>query len=432
MSTAVVLWFNRFPYNTMGIFHLLDRPQREGSSMATGLFRLLKGAHAGISGALTGRTFDLPLTSSPDSIRGELNTSAPAGMRTDARASAHLSLPLAMAMVIACATLYYAAVRVGLARQFPDQQFSPLWLPIVVLLPALLLIPPRRWWIPLFAIVPAHLAAYARAELPTWQLAWHIGGSWLVAVGIAASLSLLIGALRERHRTATAIRSWEHALRKSYANVRDLAQRLMCAQEAERARIARDLHDDIGQQLAVVAIELSNLERRLPPGSAELTELIGSLRTNVDGVALALRSLSHELHPATLRHLGLGGAMKGHCRRFAELHGVETDFRAEGELRSLSPELAVCLFRVAQEALRNVARHAHARRAWVRVTRARGEVSLSIGDDGCGFDCDAAAGRASLGLVSIEERVRTAGGRCAIVTRPGAGTRIDVRVPVGD
>ncbi len=248
---------------------------------------------------------------------------------------------------------------------------------------------------------------------------------------MAAPLLILAMLMDERARAAAAIRTGQQALRESFAQVRDLAGRLITAQETERTRIARDLHDDVGQRLAAVAIGLSQVRQRVRDnGSAETTADIERLQAGVNELAHVLRDLSHELHPTALRHLGLGGALRGHCREFARRHGIEVDFEDDSERRRVPPCVALCLFRVAQEALRNVARHAQAGRVWVRLANRGDTVKLVIDDDGRGFDREAAATRRSLGLVSLEERVRAVGGRLTLATRPGNGTRIDVEVPI--
>ena len=244
---------------------------------------------------------------------------------------------------------------------------------------------------------------------------------------IALPLLLLAVVIDERARIAREIQSGERALKENYAHVQDLAQRLIRAQEDERTRIARDLHDEVGQQLAAVAIGLSRVAPQLP---ADSVAEVSRLEEGVYQVARALRNLSHELHPGALRHLGLDVALSSHCREFAERHGVAVDFEARGDLRFIPPELALCLFRVVQEALRNVAEHAEARHVRVRLVRSRDALTLAIVDDGRGFDRAAAAAKSGLGLVSVEERVRAVGGRLAIATRPGRGTTIEVKVPV--
>ncbi|HKC46065.1 MAG TPA: MASE1 domain-containing protein, partial [Gemmatimonadales bacterium] len=231
---------------------------------------------------------------------------------------------------------------------------------------------------------------------------------------VALPLLMLAVLIDERARIVMASKSAERALRESYAQVQDLAKRLIGAQEEEHTRIARDLHDDLGQQLAAVAIGLSRIRQRLPADPAGTVKEVARLQAGIDQVARALRSLSHELHPGALRHVGLGVALRRLCREFADRHGTALDFDTEGELRSVAPEVALCLFRVAQEVLRNVAEHAGAREVNVRLGRTDGALRLVIGDDGRGFDREAAAARAGLGLVTLDERVRAVGGHLVL------------------
>jgi len=248
---------------------------------------------------------------------------------------------------------------------------------------------------------------------------------------MALPLLMLAVLMDERARIVMASKSAERALRESYAQVQDLAKRLIGAQEEEHTRIARDLHDDLGQQLAAVAIGLSRIRQRLPADPAGTGEEVARLQGGVDQVARALRTLSHELHPGALRHVGLGVALRRLCREFADRHGIALDFDTEGELRAVAPELALCLFRVTQEVLRNVAEHAEASEVRVRLVRTDEALRLVIGDDGRGFDREAVAAQ-GLGLVTLDERVRAVGGRLVLASEPGEGTTAEVRVPIAE
>ena len=148
----------------------------------------------------------------------------------------------------------------------------------------------------------------------------------------------------------------------------------------------------------------------------------------VDGV----RRLSHDLHPPSLRLLGLGSALEAHCIEVEKRHDVQVRFKTEGDLGRLHPDVALCLFRIAQEALRNGAVHGNARRLGVSLARIGDHVELTVTDDGWGFDLEAARREGSgLGLVSMEERAHVVGGDLQIITRPGQGTTIRVRIPAG-
>lgn len=215
------------------------------------------------------------------------------------------------------------------------------------------------------------------------------------------------------------------------AQIQDLAGRLMSAQEEERRRIARDLHDDVNQELAALSLALSALRGRLPSQAApELRDEVARLQERTITLAEGIRRLSHELHPGVLQHVGLAGALRGYCRDFARAQGIPVVFRAEGELGTVPADVGLCLYRVVQEALGNVAKHAAAREAHVTVERAGADIVLAVTDDGRGFDPTEARSRRGLGLLSLDERVRLVGGRLAVDTKPQHGTELRIVVPV--
>jgi two-component system sensor histidine kinase UhpB len=235
----------------------------------------------------------------------------------------------------------------------------------------------------------------------------------------------------ERKRAEQALHEQDAVLRLSYERIQDLAGRLIVAEEAERTRIARDLHDDINQQLAGLAIALGAIRRRI--GEHDQTTLETSLTTLQERtIALAdsIRRLSHDLHPGILHHVGVNAALESHCAEFAEQYGVEAVFTAADDLTGVGPEASLCLFRAAQEALRNVAKHAHARRVQVTLARQPGEVALTIADDGDGFDVSQVrrAG-GGLGLLSIEERVRLLHGSLQIDGHAEHGAALRITLP---
>ncbi len=211
-----------------------------------------------------------------------------------------------------------------------------------------------------------------------------------------------------------------------------LAGSLIAAQDAERARIARDLHDVVSQQLAALSISLSGLRRRLGGGLREkdLQADVASLQQRTVAIADSVRELSHDLHPDVLRHTGLAEALSSHCDGISREQAIDVACTAEGDFESIDPETAQCLYRIAQEALHNVVKHAGARHVGVRLLRTTDETELAIADDGKGFDiAGTRKSRKGLGLVSITERVRLAGGTLSIVTERNKGTQIRVRLP---
>jgi two-component system sensor histidine kinase UhpB len=210
----------------------------------------------------------------------------------------------------------------------------------------------------------------------------------------------------------------------------DLPGRLITAQEAERARIARDLHDGVCQDVAAIGLDLRHLRRRARDMTRqEFDAALLSIEQRTANVTEALRRLSHGLHPAVLQHVGLVAALQSHCVEIERQHQFDVTFSAAGAVEPLDPRTALALYRIAQEALGNAARHAHARHVTVSLARGEHTLSMSVSDDGRGFDVDAAGNSGGLGLVSIEERVRLMLGRVAIRSRRNAGTFIDVCVP---
>jgi signal transduction histidine kinase len=223
----------------------------------------------------------------------------------------------------------------------------------------------------------------------------------------------------------------ERAAHESAGHIQNLVGRLMTAQEAERRRIARELHDDVNQQLAALSIGLSVLGRRLPAAQeADLRGDVARLQAHTTDLAASIRHLSHELHPGVLDHVGLIAALRGHCRAFEGEHGLTVTFRADDALGTVPTGVALCLYRVTQEALANVAKHAGARHVSVTVARDGVDVALTIGDDGRGFDLAAARAQPGLGLISLDERARLARGRLTIDTQPQRGTILRIVVPL--
>jgi signal transduction histidine kinase len=211
---------------------------------------------------------------------------------------------------------------------------------------------------------------------------------------------------------------------------RDLAGRLIVSQEAERTRIARDLHDDACQEVASVAVAISNLLQRGDFSDGTVQRVLSPVLTRLAGIAESLRLLSHDLHPSVLQHIGLVAALESHCAEVERRYGMRVSLIAEKDVAPAAPAVALSLFRITQEALRNAARHGHAGHATVALTRADDGFALSITDDGEGFEVSGARQDGGLGLVSIEERARLVKGRVAIRSSRRQGTTIDVRVPL--
>lgn len=211
---------------------------------------------------------------------------------------------------------------------------------------------------------------------------------------------------------------------------RALASRILSAQEAERVRVSRELHDDTGQALTLILVRLQLVENmtRDPEVQHELAELRELVVDTLDGV----RRLAVQLGPSVLEDLGLRSALEWLADRVRGDTGLRVDLRVDCEDGRVPAETQIALFRVAQEALTNVVRHARASRAEIRLADGGGAVLLTVSDDGIGFDVAEARARpaASVGLFGMAERVALVGGTIELLSRKGAGTRVEVRVPV--
>ena len=207
-------------------------------------------------------------------------------------------------------------------------------------------------------------------------------------------------------------RRQEATLRTSYERIRHLAGRLINAQEAARAGIAQDLHDDVCQRLVFVSMAVSGLKNASGDIQAAGTQqAFAKLEQDTNGMFDRLRLLSHDLHPATLRVLGLTPALKAHCVEVEKRHDVHVSFRTEGDLGRLHPDVALCFFRIAQESLRNGVVHGRARHLEVSLARSGEHVELTVTDDGADSTSTRRSRNGSgLGLVSMEERAHLVGG----------------------
>jgi signal transduction histidine kinase/ABC-type uncharacterized transport system substrate-binding protein len=207
-----------------------------------------------------------------------------------------------------------------------------------------------------------------------------------------------------------------------------LSGRLISAQEEERKRIAREIHDDYSQHLALLAMDLENLDEEIEDPSAN--ERIHQIWNGIGEVGADLHSLSHRLHSSTLDTLGLVAGAKAFCTEFAEQQGIRVDFAAENVPRDVPADRALCLFRIVQEGLRNIKRHSGADRAEVRLECSGEKLHLSVADRGRGFDVNNRSPRPGIGIHSMEERLRLLGGQLSITSQAMGGTKIDAWLPL--
>ncbi len=211
--------------------------------------------------------------------------------------------------------------------------------------------------------------------------------------------------------------------------VHELSGKLMYAQEKERARLARELHDDLSQRLALLSIRLEVLKAR-DDADTEWSREIEELITNIQDLSADMHRISHELHPAKLRQLGLEAAIRGFCREVSATHQLKISFFSVGIPRELPNHISLALYRIVQESLQNVARHSNATAASVKLAVEEGELVLIVSDNGSGFDPKGEVARRSLGITSMEERVALIKGTFLIESGNGNGTRVVTRVPI--
>ena len=209
-----------------------------------------------------------------------------------------------------------------------------------------------------------------------------------------------------------------------------LSRKLMEAHEEERTRIARELHDDVGQRMAMLTIKLERLGQLPPSASAEMRSRVQELCQRMMDLGKDIQAISHRLHSSKLEYLGIAAAAAGFCTELSEQQHVEIDFSHEGIPEDLPLEVALCLFRVLQEALRNAVKHSGVRHFTVALRGDGDEVQLEVSDAGTGFRPETAMKSHGLGLISMQERLSLVKGAISIESQPGSGTRISARVPL--
>ncbi len=211
--------------------------------------------------------------------------------------------------------------------------------------------------------------------------------------------------------------------------LKDLGGRLIAAQEEERRRVARELHDDFNQRLALLSLELEQLGQKIQ-GSISLRRSVQRLQVQAQEIAAEIHRLSYKLHPAKLDHVGLATAIQSLCTEMSDSGKFKVDFHQTGFPAVLDRDTTLCVFRIAQEGLRNCAKHSGAESVRVVLTRTRNAVRLVVSDNGCGFNAKTALMEKGLGFLSMKERLHVLGGQMSVYSRPQRGTRIEISVPL--
>ncbi|HEY2296044.1 MAG TPA: ATP-binding protein [Thermoanaerobaculia bacterium] len=280
----------------------------------------------------------------------------------------------------------------------------------------------RRWGIDEARVPPGTLVRFREPTV------WDRYKAYILAAAalLLAQSVLITGLLIQRRRRRQAegkLRASQGELLRSYERNRDLAARLLRAQENERSRIARELHDDICQRMLVLTVDLKSLE-----GPNDREGRAAEALAVAQGIAKSLHELSHSLHPTKLRLLGLVAAID-QLRLDLSRIGITTSFSHHDVPSTLPPDLMLCLFRIVQEAIQNAIKYSKASEVSVRLSGSSDRLTVTISDNGVGFDVEAAWSQ-GLGLLSMVERAEALGGSLEIHSSPGAGARLTASVPL--
>ena len=241
---------------------------------------------------------------------------------------------------------------------------------------------------------------------------------------------LLEQALSERNELEHALRAAQAERECAEEQLQELSGRLINAHEEERSRIARELHDDLNQRLALLSIEIEQYGQRLPTSANEHTQRMQDIWARAQEISADVHRMSHQLHPSKLDTLGLVAAVRSLCHDFARHTALTPEFSHRHVPNEIPRDVALCLFRVAQEALSNAVKHSGAHRARVELIGSAEELCLVITDRGAGFKARKVNPAGGIGLISMRERIRLVNGDFSIQSAPGQGTQITARVPL--
>lgn len=251
----------------------------------------------------------------------------------------------------------------------------------------------------------------------------------LVSAG-GPNILTIVRDITETRQAAEAIRKSEERLSESARMIRSLAGKLITAQESERRRISTLLHDDVGQSVAAIGLTINRLKRKLPDDPRSTIAELDQVYRQLDSLTAQIRQLSHQLHPEVLEHLGLVKALRSHVAELSNEEQLAVKFTADVKTDPVPPEISVCIYRVALEALRNVSAHSGANSAHVALSETNGWLVLEVSDSGKGFDVEKLGHGTGLGLASSEERVKLLHGSLEIRSVAHYGTRLTARVPL--
>jgi len=268
----------------------------------------------------------------------------------------------------------------------------------------------RRWGFSESELPPGSAVLFRPPSL--WQRAKSIWVAMLFVILCLSVLNLYVRLKRAKNRQM------------------GLSGMLITAQERERSRLASEIHDDFSQRLALMALELENAEEAIGTSPDEAIQQVHKIFNSASELGADLHTLSHRLHSSTLERLGLVPGVRALCKEFAAQQRIEIDFLSDNVPSSVHPDVALCLFRIAQEGLRNLKKHSGASKGQVRLCKVGDKLLLSVYDEGIGFDPRDLGKKEGLGICSMEERTNLLGGQFEIHSKPGRGTRIEASLPL--
>jgi signal transduction histidine kinase len=273
----------------------------------------------------------------------------------------------------------------------------------------------RRWHIRESVLPVGSMVLFRQASF--WERTQWI---WIMGLLVMLGLAALAGYLKHSGGQLKLAKDRQH----------ELSGMLINAQENERGRLASELHDDFSQRLAVLALGLESAAEAIPGSPQEANRQLQRLSNSASEIGADLHTLSHHLHSSTLESLGLVPALSALCKEMRAQSSVKVEFTHSEIPRSIPADVALCLFRIVQEALRNIKKHSGASNAQIRLESGSNKLHVSISDDGAGFFQDAVDGKAGLGVRSMQERARLLGGQFKIHSQPGKGTKVEAWVPL--
>jgi signal transduction histidine kinase len=289
----------------------------------------------------------------------------------------------------------------------------------------------KRWGIAERDLPPKSIIRYR--EPTFYQLyKWYIWGAVVLIMVETGLINFLLINRAQRRRAERELQRAHQALLKSQEEFRNLAGKLLSVQESERRRLAREMHDDLTQRLAVLAIDIGKIERDFQDTKDPVVGNLQSIRERLVSLSGDIHAISRQLHPSILEDLGLVDAIKSECSSFTRREGITVDYHNEGVPPRIPADVAICIYRIVQEGLRNVAKHSGATQLQISLIGKDDSIHLTIKDQGAGFDLKEDEKKLGLGLVSMQERVRLIQGNISIESQPGKGTVINVRASLKD